>query len=158
MSKPSPRFAPGTEPLESRCVPTALAVTLSASPNILRPILPSNQPHAVGVQHVLPVTLAGEIAGPVSGNLIVRYQVVDQYGQDEPIGTITHVMPVKGGRFFYFTRIGLSDHRDPHIPGGRQYQVIVTAETVNGSGTATASVTVPPVGFFAKAARLARSH
>lgn len=147
MLKTPTRYSPTAETLEPRCVPSGLGMTLSVSPQVLRPINPSNQPHAVSVQHVLPVTLAGEVTGAGTDDLIVRYQVIDQYGQFEPTG-LAHAMPVGPGRFFYFTRIGLSDHRDPRLPGARRYEIVVTAQNVEGSAHAASFVTVPPAGFF----------
>ena len=38
-----------------------IGLTVAVSPEILRPISPSNQPHAVTLQHILPVTIAGEV-------------------------------------------------------------------------------------------------
>jgi hypothetical protein len=149
MLKTPSRYAPTAETLEPRCVPSGLGVTLSVSPQILRPINPSNQPHAVAVQHVLPVTLAGEVTGAGAGKAapVVHYQVIDQYGQYQPSGT-AQAMPIGSGRFFYFMRVGLSDHRDPRLPGARHYEVIVTAQDAAGSAQSTAVVTVPPAGFF----------
>ncbi len=143
----APAVRPSAESLEPRCVPTGPGLTLSVSPQILRPIDPSNQPHAVSVQHVLPVTLAGEVAGAGKDAPVVRYQVIDSDGRFEPKGS-AHVMPVRAGRYVYFTRIGLSDHRDPRFPGVRRYEVIVTARDAAGSARAAAIVTVPPAGFF----------
>src|SRR4051812_11971142 len=112
---PNAPTIPHAERLEPRDVPAALGVTVSVSPQILRPISPSNQPHAVAVQHVLPVTIAGEVtvSGPTDTPAVLRYRVVDQFGRDQPAGTIP-AQPVGHGRAFYFTRIGLGDLRDPH--------------------------------------------
>ena len=137
--------------MESRTFLSVSGLSLSASPAILRPPSPANQPHAVTVQHVLPVTLAGEVTD-LKGVPSLRYQVVDSFGRYQPSGSIT-VQPIGNGRAFYFTRIGLSDVRDPHTPGGRRYTVIVTAQDGDGSRQASAVVTVPPAGFFARLRR-----
>lgn len=147
MLRPPPRYAPVAETLEPRCVPAAIGVTLSVSPEILRPILPANEPHAVVTQHVLPVTLAGDVTVAEPGAVTLHYQVIDQYGHYQPSGVI-EAEPVNVGEFFFSARIGLSDVRHPRIPGGRHYEVIVTAENAEGTATASALVTVPPPGFY----------
>src|SRR5947209_7284348 len=106
------RTIPQAERLDTRALPATLGLSVSVSPEILRPISPSNQPHAVTVQHILPVTIAGQLTG-LQSPAAVRYRVIDQYGRDHPSGTI-QAQPVGHGRAFYFTRIGLSDLRDPH--------------------------------------------
>jgi hypothetical protein len=134
------------ESLERRDTPSVTSLTLSASPQILRPINPRLQPRAVALQHVVPVTLAGEVTttGDVAA---LRYQVIDSYGLDQPGGPIVP-QPLEPGRAFYSIRIGLADHRIPHNPRERQYTVVVTADDTNGSTEASVVVTVPPVGFY----------
>ena len=137
------RLLPATEALERRDMPTVTGLTLSASPELLRPINPRLQPRAVALQHILPVTLAGEVATN-DGVPALRYQVIDSLGRDQPAGAITP-QPIEPGRSFYSIRIGLDDHR---TPVGRQYTIVVTAEGTSGATEATTVVTVPPVGFF----------
>jgi hypothetical protein len=146
MSRPPRRVRPAPEPLEARAAAAVIALTASASPAILRPISPRNQPHAVTLQHTLPVTIAGQVAD-TRGLPAVSFQVIDSYGRDQPAGTIP-AQAVGDGRAIFSTRIGLSVLRDPHIPGGRRYVIVVTAADPDGARQALAVVTVPPAGFF----------
>lgn len=140
------RTFPDTEGLDGRILPSITALNLSASPVILSPISPRNQPHAVTLQHILPVTIAGMVTSD-GGVPVLRYQVYDEYGRDQPGGSLT-TQPIEGGRAMYSLRIGLSAQRDPHFPAGRRYVVVVTAQDQGASRQASTNVTVPRVGFF----------
>ncbi len=64
---------------------TILALTAEASPTILRPINPQNQPKGlITVRAIRPVTLAGYVVE--SGNITptVSVRVVDEYGRNQP--------------------------------------------------------------------------
>ena len=128
-----------------------MGLSLSVSPVILRPPSPANQPHAVAVRHLLPVTLAGEVTY-LQGVPTLNYKVVDPYGRDQPSGSIT-AHPIANGRAFYFARFGLSDLRESQTQRGRHYTVIVSARDGDGSSQASAVVTVPPAGFFTRHGR-----
>jgi hypothetical protein len=140
------------ERLEGRAVPALTSLSLTVSPELLRPINPRLQPHALTLQHQIPTTLAGEVT--FTKELpVVSYQVIDSLGIYQPSGAITPQM-VAPGRAIYNARIGLSDLRQ----GGaaRQYEVIVTASDSDGIARQVAAfVNVPPHGFFVASHRRA---
>jgi hypothetical protein len=141
------RTIPSAEAIERRLVLSVTGLTASASPAILRPINPNNQPHAVTLQHILRVTVAGQVSVD-QGTPALSYQVVDQYGRFQPSGQVMSLVPAGPGEYFYTVQFGLSILRDPHIPGGRNYAVIIKAQDGSSVRFAVAGVTVPPVGFF----------
>jgi hypothetical protein len=132
------------ETLESRELPAIVGLSASASPEILRPINPMNQPHAVQVAKIRPVTLAGYVSEQGGATPSVSFRVVDQFGRDQPSGTF-RVQPVQPGLFFFHTRIGLSLARRAADPSGRHYTVIFTAQDSQNSKTIAVPVTTPPL-------------
>jgi len=136
--------------LETRALCTITGLVAHASPMILRQINPMNQPHAVQVAVIRPVTLTVYLNYvDVKGNAspTVTYRVMDEYGKDEPSGTIplrTVNPPIAPGNLFYTTRIGLNRYRRPGDLDGRQYQIIVTAQDAQGTKTTMIPVTTPP--------------
>jgi hypothetical protein len=115
--------------LERRSLLSIVALTANASPTILRRINPMNQPHAVQVATVRPVTLSGNVTlAPQGANVVpsLSFHVVDEYGRDQPSGTF-EAQPVQPGTFFFSTRIGLDLTRRHGDRDGRQYTIFVTA-------------------------------
>jgi hypothetical protein len=138
---------PGAEPLEGRDLPSIVGLAFSASPRELRPINPRNQPHAVSTQHVIPVALTATLTDTTAVPTLT-YQVIDQFGQYQPSGTLTPQAPAQPGLLTYSARIGLSVLR---APSGRTYTIVLTARDPSGTTQAEAVVSVPPVGFFQRA-------
>jgi hypothetical protein len=155
---PLSRFGPGSrdaarlrrgarpgpvEGLERRGLLSVSALFANASPTLLHEINPMNQPHAVQITRIRPVTIDGYVA--VTGNSVpkVSFRVIDEYGRDQPSGNLTP-QPAKPGVFFFATRIGLNRTHRPHDLDGRQYQIFVTAQDQNNSKTVVVNVTTPP--------------
>jgi hypothetical protein len=141
--------------LEGRSLLSATTLTFSASPTFLTPISPRNEPHAILNRPVYPVTIAGLIINP-KGTPTLTYQVFDQYGMYQPGGTVVP-SSTKDGNFLFDTTFLTGMRKNPGTfglsilrkPTGRQYLVVVTETDGNGTTQASATVTVPPVGFFA---------
>ena len=111
------RAQPGNRaPRGSRTL-TILGLTAQASPAILRQINPMNQPHAVQVAVIRPVTLAGYVSDNSNVTPTVSFQVIDQNGRHMPSGTITPQV-VAPGVFFFSTRFGLNRTRLPATARG----------------------------------------
>jgi hypothetical protein len=121
---------------------SVLGLSASASPVILRRINPLDQPHAVQITTVHPVSLAGYVVDNLNVTPTVTYQVIDEYGKVEPSGT-PPLQPVKPGVFFYNARFGLSMVTRPGDADGRQYTIIVTARDPQNTQTTSVSLTVP---------------
>jgi hypothetical protein len=123
----------GGRALERRVLQTVVALTGNASPMILQPIDPMNQPHAVRVARTRPVTISGSVTENQAVLPSVRFQVVDEYGRDQPSGTLVlqpatiPPAPPQPGSYFYSARIGLNLARRPGDRDGRQYTIFVTA-------------------------------
>jgi hypothetical protein len=138
---PTPRHSmapPRLETLEGRVLQTVMALSANASPAILRPINPENQPHAVQVAIIRPVTLAGHVTVPVGVKPVVSFRVIDEYGRDQPSGTFSDqfVNPQSDpGQFFFTKRIGLNLTRRPGDFNGRQYTVMITAQDPQSTQT-----------------------
>jgi hypothetical protein len=131
---------------------TLTGLTVSASPNLLTPIAPANQPRAVAARvRLLPVTVAGQVTDD-QGTPSLTYQVIDSAGRNQPSG-VAEVRPGGGGTTFFFARFGLSNARDEDSSVGRRYTVVVTARDGGSVLQGEAVVTVPPLGFFTRAAR-----
>jgi hypothetical protein len=135
--------------LERRALQSIANLSASASPVILRQINPMNQPHAVQVSLIRPVTLTASVleSGAVAPS--VSFRVVDEYGRDQPFGTLTP-QPTVGkmnpgpNMFFYAARIGLNRTRRPGDLDGRQYTVLFTFQDAGSRGTLAVAVTTPP--------------
>jgi hypothetical protein len=132
------------EGLERRGLLSIVGLTANASPMILRQINPMNQPHAVQVARIRPVTLAGYVAEDSNVVPTVSFRVVDEYGRDQPSGVLPP-QPAKPGVFFFSTRIGLDRTHRPGDRDGRQYTVFVTAQDPQGTRTIAIAVTTPHV-------------
>jgi hypothetical protein len=142
----------GFEPLEERQLAAVTNLTASASPVILRQINPMNQPHAVQVAVIRPVTLSGYVTETTGGVIpAVSFHVIDQKGRDMPSGPLTPQFAktnaaVPPNLFFFTRRFGLN--RTP-VPGDlhqRHYTVVVTAQDAQNSLTIDIPVTTPPRG------------
>jgi len=137
------------EGLERRALRSVVDLTAHVSPVVLRQISPRNQPHAVQVSLIRPVTLAGYVTDTSSVIPAVSFRVVDQNGRDMPSGTIVPQFvaastPGPPNLFFFSTRFGLNRS---HLPGevdGRRYTVYVTAQDPQTSSTIAIPVTTPP--------------
>src|SRR3954466_2639119 len=128
---PHPRRAAaltGTlERLELREMPAIVGLSASASPAILRQNNPMNQPHAVQVALIRPVTLAGAVTETGKDVPVISFRVVDEYGRDQPNGFLPP-QPGNPGAYFFSTRFGLNRTHRPGDRDGRQYTVLVTAQ------------------------------
>jgi len=132
--------------LEPRALRSVVALVANASPAVLRPINPMNQPHAVRVARIRPVTLAGYAGTDGDGDVApaLTFRVVDEYGHDQPSGTFSP-QRAQPGVFFFDTRIGLSLRRRPGDRDGRQYTVLINAQDAQSSRTIVIPVSTPPV-------------
>jgi hypothetical protein len=131
---------------------TLTGLTVSASPSLLTPIAPNNQPRAVAARvRLLPVTVAGGVTDD-QGTPSLTYKVIDSDGRDQPSG-VAEGRPGGGGTTFFFARFGLSNARAVDSSVGRRYTGVVTARDGGSVLQGEAVVTVPPLGFFTRAAR-----
>jgi hypothetical protein len=135
--------------LESRALCTSMvSLTANASPMILTQIDPQNQPHAVQVSVIRPVTFSGILSGAGSMLPTIRFQVLDEYGKDQPSGTIpAQVYPLSltgQVQFFFSKRIGLNRSRRHGDLDGRQYTIVITANDQQGTQTTMIHLTTPP--------------
>jgi hypothetical protein len=140
----------GGEALEPRALCSVSNLTANVSPAILRQINPMNQPHAVQVAIIRPVTLAGYVTESADTTPTVRFQVIDQNGRFMPSGQITPQFvksstPGPPNLFFFSKRFGLNRFRLPGDTEGRRYTVLVTAQDPQNSLTIAIPVTTPPV-------------
>jgi hypothetical protein len=136
-----------SEELERRALLSVVNLTASVSPMIIRQINPMNQPHAVQVAVIRPVTLAGYVTETTGALPKIRFQVVDQNGRHMPSGAITPQFvaastPGPPNLFFFSFRFGLNRSRPPGQPA-REYTVFVTAQDPQGSSTIAIPVTTP---------------
>ncbi|MBV8266746.1 MAG: hypothetical protein JO252_10515 [Planctomycetaceae bacterium] len=150
-----PRASPEIAPLEGRAPLAILGLSAQASPALIRPINPMNQPKGlITVTSIRPITLSGYVAESGTATPTVTFRVVDQFGRDQPSGTLTPQLvtavnpatnlPIPPATYFFNGRIGLSL---AHPPGGsRQYTLIVTAN--DGAETVSTTLIVPPATFF----------
>jgi hypothetical protein len=136
------------EELERRALRSVVNLTASVSPAVLRQINPMNQPHAVQVAVIRPVTLAGYVTETTGVIPVVSFRVVDQNGRHMPSGTIApQFVPANTAGppnlFFFSFRFGLNRSR---LPGqaARQYTVLVTAQDPQSTSTIAIPVTTPP--------------
>jgi hypothetical protein len=132
------------ERLEGRAVPAIVGLTGNASPAIIQPINPMNQPRAVVIDPFRSVTLAGYVLENGGATPVVTFRVKDQLGRDMTSGTIP-AQPAQPGLFLYDNRIGLNMTRHQFQPGGRHYTVFVTAQDPQGSLTIPIAVRTPPL-------------
>jgi hypothetical protein len=135
--------SPGGDALEDRTLRAVIGLTASASPVVLRPLNPLDQPHAVQVATVHPVTLSGYVVDDLNVTPVVTFQVIDEYGKIEPGGKLIS-QQVKPGVIFYSARFGLSMTSRPGDSDGRQYTIIVTARDAENTRTTAVSVKAPP--------------
>jgi hypothetical protein len=133
------------EPLEHRNLLTIIGLTGNVSPAILRPINPRNQPHAVQVAVIRPVTLAGYVTQVGDDLPIVSFRVVDQHGHDQPNATLI-TQRAQPGTTYYSSRFGLSLRRRHGEHDGPRYTVIVTARDLQNSRTVSIPVPSLPIG------------
>jgi hypothetical protein len=143
------RFPIGFTPLERRELCAVSNLTASVSPVVLRQINPRNQPHAVQVAVIRPVTLAGYVTESAGTIPAVSFEVIDQNGRDMPSGSITPQFvkaPTPGppNLFFFSMRFGLNRTRLPGDQEGRRYTVLITARDAQNSLTVAIPVTTPP--------------
>jgi len=137
------------EGLERRALRSVVDLTAHVSPVVLRQISPRNQPHAVQVAVIRPVTLAGYVTDTSSVIPVVSFRVVDANGRHMPSGTIVPQFvaastPGPPNRFFFSTRFGLNRSHLPGAVDGRQYTVFVTAQDPQNSSTIAIPVSTPP--------------
>jgi hypothetical protein len=128
--------------LESRALATVSGLTAQTSLVFLQHQNPVNQPKFYRTLEIAPVTIAGMVNDNLPTPPSIHFQVIDQYGLDQPSGTITP-QAYAPGKYLYSTRIGLSLR---HRPGGRKYLIVVTAQDATSSETATAPAVVVPKG------------
>jgi hypothetical protein len=146
MTRPDrPRLE--VQALEGRSLLSVTGLTAEASPAILLHPTPRDQPHGVVNQRLVPVTIEGMVSTSGPTPPAVSYQVVDEYGRDQPHGTIA-AQPTGLGAYLYTTRIGLQLRRNRLDPDGRQYTIFVTASDPTNALTASAVVTVPHSRFL----------
>jgi hypothetical protein len=136
------------ERLERRALLSVVDLTAHVSPMVLRQINPRNQPHAVQVAVIRPVTLAGYVTETTGVIPVISFRVIDQNGRHMPSGTITPQFvpahtPGPPNLFFFSMRFGLNRSR---LPGQdvRQYTVEVTAQDAQNASTIAISVATPP--------------
>jgi hypothetical protein len=135
--------------LERRVLQSIANPSAAASPVILRQINPMNQPHAVQVSLIRPVTLTASVLESGTVAPAVSFRVVDEYGRDQPSGILTP-QPAMGitstgpNMFFYAARIGLNRTRRPGDRNGRQYTIEFTFQDPQGRATLAVAVTTPP--------------
>jgi hypothetical protein len=103
-----------------------------------------NQPHAVQVAVIRPVTLAGYVTDNTGGIPSVSFRVIDQNGRDMPSGPLTLEFPGQPHLFFFSKRFGLNRTRLPGDSAGRMYTVLVTATDGPNSFTKAIPVSTPP--------------
>jgi hypothetical protein len=108
---------------------TPPAITVSASPATLRP--PNGQ--------LVTVTVSGTITDAGSGVEASTYQVIDEYGQIQPSGSIT-----LGANGSYDFTVGLQASRRGNDQDGRRYTIEVSAtDDAGNEGSKSTTVTVP---------------
>ena len=76
-------------------MPAIVGLSATASPVVLRQINPMNQPHAVQVAVIRPVTLAGSVTVTGQDVPVVSFRVVDEYGRDQPNGYTERVLTAR---------------------------------------------------------------
>jgi hypothetical protein len=138
--------------LEPRALCTLVGLTAHASPMILTQIDPQNQPHPVQVSVIRPVTFAGTVSVvskvPPTVPPTISFQVVDEYGKDQPSGTIpAQIYPASVSNqfpFFFTKRIGLNRFRRHGDLDGRQYTIVITAKDAQTTLTTSIPLTTPP--------------
>ena len=111
--------------------PTPPVITVSASPETLWP--PNGR--------LVTVTVSGTITDGDDGSGVQAstYQVIDEYGQVQPSGSIT-----LGADGRYTLTVQLQASRRGNDQDGRRYTILVSATDVAGNqGNAPATVTVP---------------
>jgi len=105
---------------------TPPTITAVASPSTLFP--PNHK--------LVAVTVTGHVADNLSGVApTVRYHVVDEYGQDQPSGTV----PVDASGNFRFV-VDLNASRRGQDKDGRQFTIDVTASDFAGNQATTAPI------------------
>jgi hypothetical protein len=105
-------------------------ITVAASPATLSP--PNGR--------LVPVTVSGTITDRSNGSGVQAstYQVIDEYGQIQPSGSVTLVDGT------YTFTVALQASRRGNDPDGRHYMIAVSARDMAGNlGGASATVTVP---------------
>jgi len=110
---------------------TSPVITVSASPATLSP--PNGR--------LVTVTISGAITEERSGSGLhaSTYQVMDEYGQIQPSGSVT---PGPNGRYAFTVQLQAS--RRGNDQDGRRYTIVVSATDMAGNlGVASATVTVP---------------
>jgi hypothetical protein len=145
------RFRIDFTPLECRALCSVSNLTFSVSPMILRQINPMNQPHAVQVAVIRPVTLSGYVTESTGSIPTVTFHVIDQNGRDMPSGPITpefvkSTTPGPPNLFFFSRRFGLNRTRLAGDREGRRYEVVVTASDAQNSLSKVVLVITPPAG------------
>ena len=131
--------------LERRDLLAVSGLTAAASPSILTQINPMDQPHAVQVAVIRPVTLAGYVLDNANMVPRVSFRVVDQFGKDEPRGTIK-TQQVQPGQFFFTARFGLNRSPMPGTHTGRQYTIFVNASDQQNFQIITIPLPTKPSG------------
>jgi probable HAF family extracellular repeat protein len=107
-------------------------ITVSASPATLSP--PNGR--------LVPVTVLGTITDESGGSGVQEgsavYQVIDEYGQIQPSGSVT----LLDGKYSF--TVALQASRRGNDQDGRHYTIVVSARDMAGNlGRAMATVTVP---------------
>jgi hypothetical protein len=106
-------------------------ITVAASPE---PLSPPNG-------RLVTVAVSGTIMDETDESEVQAstYQVIDEYGQVQPSGSVT--LDADGN---YAFTVGLQASRRGNDPDGRHYMIAVRAtDHAGNSGVATATVTVP---------------
>ena len=112
--------------------PTSPVITVAASSEILWP------PHGQRV----PVTMSGAMTDAPEGSGVqsAAYQVMDEYGQSQPSGSI---IPGADGRYAFTVRLQASRHGNDR--DGRDYTIAVSAtDTAGNSGVASTTPSPSP--------------
>lgn len=137
-----PNAAWQAEGLEPRALLSVVELNAAASPMLLQPISPQNQPVSVKYSNFRPVTVAGSAADSQNVTPGLSFRVIDEYGRDEPAGRLLP-QTVRPGVFFFQTRFELSMVVRPGDRNGRQYTIIVTAQDQDNTRTTAIEVTTP---------------
>jgi hypothetical protein len=126
-----------------------LVLTASASPTLVNQLNPRDQPHAVQVAVIRPVTIAGYVTDNTGATPAVSFRVIDQNGRHMPSGPIRTEFvrpspPGPGNLFFFSKRIGLNRTRLPGDSAGRKYTILVTAQDAQNTVTVAIPASTAP--------------
>jgi hypothetical protein len=118
---------------------TVSGLVAQASPLFLQHVSAVNQPHYYRSLKLAPVTIAGQVNDNRPTPPLLRFQVIDSFGIDQPHGTVS-LQAFAPGQYLFSTRIGLSLRRHLGAVDSRHYQIVVVASDPDNAQTASALV------------------